>query len=244
MTTKEAAKSAAGFEGEITGLGLSDLVQLSAHNRFSGCIAVRFEGRRGLIFLRDGEIIHAEHDTLTGEPAFYEMVSWPGGRFALQENVATTRSTISNSCGFLILEAHRLIDERRAAGRVPPPPLPAAATSAAPAARKPSAASVLERLRAIPGAVAAVVQPKDGGRVGHDGYEAEVLGGQALYLALAGRRISEALKAGELRSAAVQGATRNLLTLATKSHLVALLVKADTDVGAAEQEMRKALTDA
>ncbi len=242
MTTKEAANGGEGFEGEIAGLGLSDLVQLSSHNRFSGCIAVRYEGRRGLVFMRDGEIIHAEYDTLAGEAAFYEIVSWPGGRFALQENVTTTRSTISNSCGFLVLEAHRLMDERRAASRAPAAP-PSAPAAPAPAARKPSAATVLERLRAIPGAVSAVVQAKDGGRVGYDGYEAEVLGGQALYLALAGGRISEALKAGEVRSAVVQGSRKNLVTLATKSHLVALVVSADTEVGAAEQGMRKALTD-
>ncbi len=244
MTTKQPATSAAGFEGEISGLGLSDIVQLSAVNRFSGCIEVRYEGRRGVVFMRDGQIIHAEHGTLTGEPAFYEIVSWPGGRFTLQEKVATTRSTISKSCGFLLLEAHRLMDERGAVAfaapaRNPSAPAPAA-TAAAP--RQATAASVLERLRAIPGALHAVVQPKDGSRIGYDSYDAESLGGYALYLAHAGRRLSDALKAGDIASAVVQGSTRHLLVISTRAHLVALVVAADTEVGTAELEMRRALT--
>src|SRR5919108_369740 len=103
----ESAAPGDGFEGEISGFGLSDIIQLNAQNRFSGCIEVHYEGRRGLVFMRDGEIVHAEHGGIVGEAAFYEILSWPGGRFSLQENLATTRSTIQKSCQFLILEAHR-----------------------------------------------------------------------------------------------------------------------------------------
>jgi predicted regulator of Ras-like GTPase activity (Roadblock/LC7/MglB family) len=240
MAAKDPAREAnQGFEGEVTGLGLADIVQLNAVNRFSGCIEVRYEDRHGLVFLREGEVVHAEHGSLSGEPAFYEIISWPAGRFVLQENLATTRATIKKSASFLILEAHRLMDERRAAG-----PRAEAPRSAAPppAPGKPaSAAEVLERLRAIPGALYAVLQGKDGGRIGDASYEAEVLAGQALYLAMCGRRLSQAVQAGELHSAVVHGTDRHLLLLATKAHLIVLLAEGGAEVGAVELAMRKAI---
>ncbi len=227
--------SAEGFEGEFTRLGLADVIQLNAQNRFSGCIDVDCEGRRGLIFLRDGEIVHAEHEGVVGEAAFYEIVSWPGGRFSLQENVATTRSSIKKTCSFLILEAHRRIDERRA-GRSPEP-------SASAAAAKPtSPRPLVERLRAIRGVVYAVLQGKDGERIGDDTYEAEVVAGQAQYLAMAGRQLSATLKAGDVHSAVAQGTTNHLLLLVAKSHSVAVLLEGDAEVGAIQAELRKVLT--
>ncbi|HEX9051228.1 MAG TPA: DUF4388 domain-containing protein [Anaeromyxobacter sp.] len=237
MTAKEPNRIADGFEGEVAGLGLSDLVQFSAQNRFSGCIEVVYDGRRGLIFMREGEIVHAEQDGLAGEAAFYEILSWPAGRFSLQEKVASTRSTIKASCQFLVLEAHRLIDERRAArgaGEAPPP--------AQPPAQKTAVAALLDALRRIPGVAQVVVQGKTGGRVGDDSYEAEVLAGQALYLAMMGTRLAEKLRAGEVHSAAVEGAGRHLLLLMTRSHLVTVLVDAQAQVGSVEAAVRKALS--
>ncbi len=236
------------FEGEISCLGLSEIIQLNANNRFSGCIEVHDERRQGLIFLRDGEIVHAEQGGIVGEAAFYDILSWPGGRFSLQENVATTRSTIKKSCHFLILEAHRLMDERRrrADPAAPlPAPRPAAATAAvtvaATAAKSTSAAALLEKLRGIPGVAYAVLAGKDGARIGEDRYEAEVLAGQALYVAMVGRQLGEKLQAGEIRSAVVQGTTGHLLLFALKNHFVAVLVRSEAQVGVIESEVRKAL---
>ncbi len=240
MSVEQPLKGAAvGFEGEVSGLGLADIIQLDAVNRFSGCIDVQYQGRRGLVFLKDGEIVHAECADLTGEAAFYEIVSWPGGRFSHQENVATTRSTIRRSCQFLILEAHRLMDERRAArpsGVPVPPPLPPGA-----AARQVPANAILEGLRAIPGVLFAVIQRKSGERLGDDSYQGEVLAGQALYLAMMDRQLGERLQAGDAQSAVVHGTTRHLVLFTAKSHLVTLLVDGDAQVGPIESAARKVL---
>lgn len=228
--------AAAGFEGDISGLGLTDIIQLDVVNRFSGCIDVVCGDRRGRVFLRDGEVVHAEQGGVTGEAAFYEIVSWPDGHFSHKENVATTRRTIEKSCQFLLLEAHRLMDEKdgaqprsstpRAAAQVPGPP---------------SAGELLETLRTIPGVVYAVIEGKNGGRVGDESYEGEVAGGQAQYVAMVGRQLGEKLRAGEIRSAVVQGATRHLLLFVAKNHLVAVMVDPGARVGAVEGAVRKAL---
>lgn len=231
-------KGAEGFDGEITGLGLSDVIQLNVLNRFSGCIDVQFEGRRGLIFLKDGEIVHAEQGGVTGDIAFYEILSWPGGRFGIQENVATTRSTIKKSWQFLILEAHRLMDERRAGHPAEPAPPARPATPA----RKPTPASLVAAVRAIPGVASAVLQGKEGGRTGDDGYEGEVLAGQALFVAMVAKRLSDGLRAGDVHSAVVHGTTRHLLVFMSRNHLMTVAVAAGADVGVVEAEVRRALS--
>jgi len=229
------------FEGEISCLGMSEIIQLNVQNRFSGCIEVHWEERRGLIFLRDGEIIHAEQDGTVGETAFYEIVSWPSGRFSLQENVVTTRSTIDRSCQFLLLEAHRLLDERRV-GRRPQRAEEAPPRAASTASKPTSAAALLEKLRGIPGVASVVLQGRDGGRSGDGGYEAEVLGGQALYVAMMGRQLGDKLQAGEVRSVIAQGTTKHLLIFAMKNHYIGVLAETDANVGAIEAQVRGVLT--
>jgi predicted regulator of Ras-like GTPase activity (Roadblock/LC7/MglB family) len=225
-----------GFEGEVSGLGLADILQLNAQNRFSGCIDVQCDGRRGLIFFRDGDVIHAEDGDTIGEEAFYAIVAWPGGHFSLQPNVATTRATIRKSGQHLILEAHRRMDEQRSGRGEPPSP-------AQPAAGKPiPAGALVEKLRHIPGVLYVVIQGKDGARAGDPTYEAEVLAGQALYVAMAGGQLGAKLQVGELASAAVQGTARHLLLFAARKHFLTLLVNSEAQLGPVEAAARKVLS--
>lgn len=224
--------------GEIVGLGLSDVVQINQHNRFSGCIAVESAAGTGLIFFRDGEIIHAEQGGRSGEEAFYDILEWPPGRFRLQPNVTTTRSTIQKGSQHLLLDAHRMLDERRAGRSTPPAPPRGEA-----APRQPMRSTeVLERLRRIPGVAYAALHGKDGSQVGDDSYESEVLGGQAIFLSMMGNQLGTIFQAGTVLSAAVHGASKHLLLFATKSHFLSVLVNGDTPAGPVEAEVRKVLT--
>lgn len=225
--------------GEIVGLGLSDVIQINHHNRFSGCIAVESTAGNGLLFFRDGEIIHAEQGTRTGEAAFCDILEWPPGRFRLQPNVTTTRSTIQKTAQHLLLDATRVIDERRA-GRTPP----AVPIREAPAVqRQPMRSSdVLERLRRIPGVHYAALHGKDGGQVGDDSYDAEVLGGQAIFLSMIGNQLGSIFQSGAILSAAVHGASRHLLLFATKNHFLSVVVKGDAQPGPVEAEIRRILS--
>ena len=224
--------------GEIVGFSLPDVIQINHQNRFSGCIAVESALGAGLLFFRDGEIIHAEQGKRTGEEAFYDVLGWPAGRYRLQQNVTTTRSTIQKSSQHLLLDAARVLDERRAGRAAAPPPLPAA--SRAPL----RSTEVLDRLRRIPGVAYAALHGKDGTGVGDDSYEAESLGGQALFLAMVGGQLGTLFQAGALASAVVQGTTHHLLAFSTKTHFLSVLVSADAQVGPVEAEVRRVLSGA
>ncbi len=233
----DSARNDSETTGEIVGLSLTDVIQINHHNRFSGCIAIESASGNGLLFFRDGEIIHAEQGSRSGEEALYDVLEWPPGKFRLQPNVTTTRSTIQKSAQHLVLDAHRVLDERRA-GRTQPPPPPVPAAPRAPM----RSSEVLDKLRRIPGVHYAALHGKDGSQVGDDSYEAEVLGGQAIFLSMMGNQLGTSFQAGAILSAAVHGANRHLLLFATKSHYLSVVVNGDVQAGAVETEVRKVLS--
>jgi predicted regulator of Ras-like GTPase activity (Roadblock/LC7/MglB family) len=248
---RSSGEAADGFAGGVAGLDLAALVQLNVLNRFSGCFRVSHEDRAGMIFFRDGEIVHAEEGSLTGEEAFGEMVTWPGGHFSVEPNVMTALRTIHKSCDHLLLDAHRLIDERRV--RLPQRGASAATASSAaapaasaavqsPAAPRPAPqTATVDLVRSVAGVVDAVLLTKDGRPAGQAGYEAEVLAGHSAYLASAAAELGGLFQAGELRAASARGARQSLLLLAARSHLLGVLIRPDADPGAVEAAIRGAL---
>lgn len=224
-----------GFEGSVAGLGLTDVIELSANNRFSGCVSVRHGSSTGLIFFRDGEVIHAEQEGIPGERAFYEIMRWPGGKFSLEPNVATTSRTIQRNWKFLLMEAHRLMDERRS-GRPAAPEAPPAPPASAPGV------PMMQRIREIQGVAYAVLLGKDGRRVGDDSYQAETLEGQTAYLGMLARRLGQIFHVGDVLAATVQGTGQHLLLLGSRSHDLSVLVEGTGQPGAVESEIRKMVT--
>ncbi len=100
-----------GFVGEIEGLGLVDLVQFACLAGDDRKLSVLSEDNRGVLYFADNEIIHAEFGELSGEEAFYRIMSWPSGTFSMLFASNNVR-TIDSSWNFLLLEAARRIDER------------------------------------------------------------------------------------------------------------------------------------
>jgi two-component system chemotaxis response regulator CheB len=100
-----------GFVGEIEGLSLVDIVQFACLSGDDRKLSVLSEDNVGVLFFSDNEIIHAEFGELTGEEAFYRIMSWSTGTFSMLFSKTTKRS-IDSSWNFLLLEAARRIDEQ------------------------------------------------------------------------------------------------------------------------------------
>ncbi len=234
----------AGFNGAVTGLVLADVIQLKIQNRFCGCISVAHINTSGKIFFRDGEIIHAEMGDITGAEAFYQILSWPGGTFILDPKIATTLRTINDDWQFLLLEAHRLMDEkRRKSGRAEPqttatPPIPAAAPTSVTGGIM---ASIFERLKQIPGVMHSVVLNKDGVPVSDDSYASEKLAAQAQYLIMVGNMLGEPFSAGDVKSAAVEGVENHLLLFESRQLYLSIVLAGSSNIAAAENDIRKVL---
>jgi predicted regulator of Ras-like GTPase activity (Roadblock/LC7/MglB family) len=229
-----------GFEGAVAGLTLPDVIQMNALNRFSGGITVQYRQLTGVIFFRDGEIIHAEQGDKTGDTAFYEILRWPGGKFNLQPKVTTTSYTIREGWKFLLLEACRLDDE----SRNKPQALQQPPEKGAPEdrGRNSMGSSISDRLSHIAGVDQAVLLAKDGTPVGDAGFQEENLAARAIYLAMIGDRLGEIFGVGPVKAASLQGKTQHLLLFESKSHYLSIAVHGDSQLGAVEAEVRKALS--
>jgi hypothetical protein len=99
----------------------------------------------------------------------------------------------------------------------------------------------VDAVRKVPGVANAVVLTREGRRVSADGYEAEVLTGQAVYLAMMGAEFGSIFQAGELRFASVQGTQAHLLLFATKSHYLGVQARPDHEIGVVDAGIRAAL---
>ena len=226
-------KGPAGFGGEIVGFSLADVIQLNIQNRFSGCISVDSEEGSGRIFMRDSEVVHAEAEGLTGEEAFTAILGWPEGRFSLQSNVTAARTTIQKGWRHLMLDAYRVIDERRA-GKAPPAVTPAPGGAM-------TAYNMLAQLKRIPGVKDAVVERTDGERTEHENYQAEVLAGHSQYLAMVAGQLGAAFASGDLLGLTLQATTQHVVVLRGRNRVLSAQVAAEHDAGAVEADIRKLL---
>ena len=100
-----------GFEGVLKDIELTDLIQMCCLS--SGNVSIRISKgiQTGSVVIKNGEIVHSECDGLSGEKAFYEIVSWEGGKFEILKDIYFQNKTINKDWKFLLIEGARLSDE-------------------------------------------------------------------------------------------------------------------------------------
>jgi CheY-like chemotaxis protein len=100
------------FAGDLSDVGVVDLVQTIELNRKSGIIhIVNRDNRRGSIFFRDGKVIDAEVGRLSGAHALYRLFSWSEGQFAVEFKQIRRHDVIDVPMAALLMEGMRRLDE-------------------------------------------------------------------------------------------------------------------------------------
>ncbi len=99
------------FQGSLKELPLPDIIQLVSVSGKTGAFTLRSAGASGEIFLRNGQIVHAETGDLAGEEAVYELAIWTAGDFVFTPGREIETTTIQKSNTNLLMEAARRIDE-------------------------------------------------------------------------------------------------------------------------------------
>ncbi len=97
--------------GTLTEISLMDLLQVLRMNRRSGLLELEMEGRRGTLFLSEGEVVDAEVGRFRSEKAFYRTLEWEGGKFEFRPQPVQVRPLINRPGENLILEGLRQLDE-------------------------------------------------------------------------------------------------------------------------------------
>jgi len=101
-----------GFRGKVFGLQLTDIIQMNCLGRLTTALIITRDGEKGVIYLNEGEIIHAECGEQKGTDAFYKILSWQEGEFVSNIGVMPPVQTIYQNWEHLLVEAMRRTDDK------------------------------------------------------------------------------------------------------------------------------------
>lgn len=100
-----------GFHGVLRRVGLQDVLQMECLARNSSLLKISAGSVQGSVYVKDGQIIHAQCGHRTGEDAFNYLLSLAGGEFDVKPFTPPPTQTITGSWEFLLMEAARKRDE-------------------------------------------------------------------------------------------------------------------------------------
>ena len=104
--------NAAGVSGSLDEMGFMETVQILANRSKDALIRLRNEaGCTASVYLHNGEIIHAATETLSGEAAIYEVLTWRSGFFQVATPDKLPERNVFGSTEAIMLEGCRLMDE-------------------------------------------------------------------------------------------------------------------------------------
>lgn len=101
-----------GFAGTLKNIDLTDLLQMCCLSCSSMTILVKKGADHGMIYIRDGQIIHAQYRSIAGVEAFFDILSWESGSFETLDFISVDNETIKQNYQYLLMEAARRIDEK------------------------------------------------------------------------------------------------------------------------------------
>ena len=107
----EKKETKGGFSGNLSDMGVVDLVQTFEIGRKTGTIALEGERARGMIYFREGKVVDAELGRLAGENAFYRMLNTFEGKFEVQFGPMDRGDRIEVSTQGLLMEGMRRLDD-------------------------------------------------------------------------------------------------------------------------------------
>jgi CheY-like chemotaxis protein len=97
--------------GSLSELYFPETMQLIMAYGKTGVLNLKDGEREGKVFLKDGNVVHAELEELEGHEAFYNLALWRSGHFSFQVGDEPEKTTIQMSGTNLLIEATRRLDE-------------------------------------------------------------------------------------------------------------------------------------
>jgi predicted regulator of Ras-like GTPase activity (Roadblock/LC7/MglB family)/DNA-binding response OmpR family regulator len=100
-----------GFQGTIDGIELIDIVQFNGLSKATAALKVTTADREGMIFFKNGEVVHALYGEESGEDAFFKILGFQGGTLQNIKEVEPPVTSIKNSLESLLIKAAVISDE-------------------------------------------------------------------------------------------------------------------------------------
>lgn len=109
-----------GFQGTVDGVDLIDIVQFNALSRATAALKVTTGEQEGMIFFKDGGVVHAMCGQQIGENAFFTILGFNGGSLQNIRGVQPPIVSIRKSVEALLFEAAVKNDENSALHNILP----------------------------------------------------------------------------------------------------------------------------
>ena len=112
----------ASLAGALSDMSVVDLIQTLEIGSKTGTVNVDdVQGRSGTIWMREGRVVDCVAGQLSGEPAFYRLLRWREGRFAIEFKPVDCEERIRLPTQLLLIDGVRRMDEwSRALEELPP----------------------------------------------------------------------------------------------------------------------------
>jgi CheY-like chemotaxis protein len=100
-----------GFRGVLRKVGLEEVIQLECLSKHSLIMEIKTGTQQGVLYIKDGSIVHVQAGDLKGEQAFYKIFMHTRGEFTLKPYKEPPENTVDMQWEFLLMEAARVRDE-------------------------------------------------------------------------------------------------------------------------------------
>jgi len=105
------AEAKGGVSGSLKEMSIPDLVQILNHGRKTGLLRLTSGAQRGEIHFVNGDLYNALCGKLCGDEAFFALLKFREGSFALDPSFTATERVIKMNAEMLLLEGLRRYDE-------------------------------------------------------------------------------------------------------------------------------------
>ncbi|HEC78949.1 MAG TPA: DUF4388 domain-containing protein [candidate division WOR-3 bacterium] len=99
------------LQGNLEDFELTDVFQLIQLGQKDGGLRIQTTDDVGIVYFKNGMVIHAKTNSIQGEGAIDVILSWKSGRFIFNPSEETLEHTVDLPIQQVILEAARRIDE-------------------------------------------------------------------------------------------------------------------------------------
>lgn len=119
IIVEEVLEEGEGFQGTVGGVDLIDIVQFNGLSRATAALKVTTKDQEGMIFFKDGAVVHAMSNGQSGEEAFFTILGFHGGSLENIQGVKPQIVTIDKSIEALLFETALKTDENSSDGVEP-----------------------------------------------------------------------------------------------------------------------------
>jgi CheY-like chemotaxis protein len=101
------------LRGSLLQMNVIDLVQSLEMGRKSCALTLSNVEEKCEMYFTEGQVIHAEYGSWTGDEAVFQVLRWTEGNFQIDFDRKTTKQTTTLNTQGLLMEGLRLLDEAR-----------------------------------------------------------------------------------------------------------------------------------